>query len=149
MAVNIIALFAVIYVAGGVSADSSQAVVIAALVLGLLNTFFKPALIGLTLPLNLMTLGFFTLIINGFMFYVTSKLVPGFNILDFWAAFWAAIIFSIISTVLNFIMAPKINIRYSYFDSIFGSRRSDNMRTDDDNVIDVEGRVEDQSEGSK
>lgn len=129
--VNIISLFVVVYMAGGVSADSWQAVVIAALVLGLLNVFLRPIIILFTLPFNMLTLGLFTLIINGFIFYLTSKFVKGFNIISFWSAFWAAILFSFISFLLNILIRPKgITIRAP-------SGRKFN-RSFDENIIDIE-----------
>jgi len=92
----------------------------------------------LTLPLTIFTFGFFTLIINGYLFYLAAKFVKGFVVTGFWNAFWAALLFSIISSILNFILTPKIDMRYGSFRSI-GSGRS---QIDKDDVIDVEGKVE-------
>ena len=86
-----------------------------------------------------MTLGFFTLIINAFIFILASKFVKGFEVISFWSAFWAALLFSIISSILNFILAPKVNIRYASF----RHENNNSKKIDDDNVIDVEGKVED------
>ncbi|MDD5422122.1 MAG: phage holin family protein [Candidatus Omnitrophota bacterium] len=139
-AINIIALFAVIYIAGGVSADSWQSIVAAGLVLGLLNAFLKPIILLLTLPLNIVSLGLFTLIVNGFLFYMTSKFVKGFNIVDFWSAFWAALLFSAISFFLNMLLLPKISIRSRPDDAYY----SEEPKYDD--VIDVEGEVDEAKE---
>lgn len=62
---------------------------------GLLNAFVKPVLVLLTLPLTAFTFGLFYLFINTFMLWLTSALLPGFEISDFATAFWAAIILSI------------------------------------------------------
>jgi len=136
--VNIAALFVVIHVAAGVSADSWGSIVIAALILGLLNAFIKPFIILFTLPFTILTLGFFTLIINAFIFILASKFVKGFEVISFWSAFWAALLFSIISSILNFMLAPKMDIRYT----TFRREGDDHKKIDDADVIDVEGKVE-------
>jgi len=137
--VNIVTLFIIIHIVAGVSADSWGSIIAAAFVLGLLNAFVKPFIIVFTLPFTILTLGFFTLIINAFIFYAASKFVKGFEVINFWSAFWAALLFSIISSILNFLLAPKVNIRYATFRSGGGNSR----KIDDDNVIDVEGKFED------
>ena len=137
-AVNIVTLFIVIHIVAGVSANSWGAIVVSGLVLGLLNAFVKPFIILFTLPFTILTLGFFTLIINAFIFLLASKFVKGFEVINFWSAFWAALLFSIISSILNFMLTPKIDIRYASFRR--GSGQS--KKIDDDNVIDVEGKVE-------
>ncbi len=148
--VNIITIFIIIHIVGGVSADSWGAIVIAALVLGLLNAFVKPFIILFTLPFTILTLGLFTLIINAFMFYLASKFVKGFEVINFSSAFWAALLFSVISSILNFALAPKgikIDSRFRGNDRSEGG--NDNVtvgarspRPSDDDVIDVEGKVE-------
>jgi len=137
-AVNIIALFAVIHTVAGVSADNWQTVIVAALILGLLNVFLKPIIVVLTLPFNILTLGSFTLIINGFMLYLAAKFVKGFAVANFRSAFWAALLFSVISFLLNMMLTPKVDAKFYSARLDGGSRR----RKDED-VIDVEGRVED------
>jgi len=139
--VNLAALFIVIYVFGGVNVDSWRSVLLASLVLGLLNAFLRPAIILLTLPLNVLTLGLFTLVINGFMFYLTSKFVKGFNVISFWNAFWAALLFSVISFLLNVLLSPRITIRIG----AHGYGRPHKPTYDD--VIDVKAEVEDQKKG--
>jgi len=131
--INIIALLVVIHVVAGVSIDNLQTAVIAALILGLLNAFIRPFILILTLPLTIVSLGLFTLIVNGFLFYLAAKFVKGFTIAGFWNAFWAALLFSVISLLLNFILTPKINIRYGSF------RRSgpEHRHIDKDDFIDV------------
>ena len=136
--INIIALVVVIHVIAGVSIDNIQTVFVAALILGLLNAFIRPVILILTLPITIVTFGLFTLIINGFLFYLTAKFVKGFTVAGFWNAFWAALLFSVISSVLNFILTPKITIRYDLFRRKGGKYRNGN----NDDVIDVEGKVE-------
>jgi putative membrane protein len=66
-------------------------------VLGILNAVLKPVLFILTLPISLITLGLFTLVINGFVIMLTAYIVPGFHVSNFW---WA-ILFSIVVSVIN------------------------------------------------
>ncbi len=136
--VNIIALFVVIHTIAGVSAANSNVVIVAALVIGLLNAFLKPALVLLTLPLTILSLGLFTLIINAFMFYLASKFVIGFTVAGFWSAFAAALLFSILSFILSLVFAPNINLKFDIL------KNSGQSRKTYDNVIDVEGKVLDQ-----
>lgn len=134
--INIAALLVVIHVVAGVSIDNMQTVLVAALILGLLNAFIRPFILVVTLPLTIVTFGFFTLIINGFLFYLAAKFVKGFTVAGFWNAFWAALLFSIISSLLNFMLAPKITLRYGSF----GSPPQNERRLNKDDIIDIEGR---------
>ena len=79
--VNTTALLVVVHMVSGINIDRWQTTFVASLVLGLLNTFIRPVLILLTLPVNVLTLGIFTLFINGFMFYLASSLVKGFEVI--------------------------------------------------------------------
>ncbi|MFA5145907.1 MAG: phage holin family protein [Candidatus Omnitrophota bacterium] len=139
--INILSLFVVAHVVAGISTDGWQATIVAALVLGALNAFLRPILIGLTLPINILSLGSFTLIINGFLFYLTSRFVPGFAVASFGHAFLAAILFSIISFILNIALGPAFTVRMSYPGRRSGPREREGG---DDGVIDVEAKVEEE-----
>lgn len=95
------ALLFVAWVIPGISLASFTTALGAAVVIGLVNIFIRPLLIILTLPINILTLGLFTFVINGLMFLLVAKLVPGFNVEGFWAAFFGALLLSIISVVIN------------------------------------------------
>ena len=135
--VNIIALFTVVHIVHGINVDRWETAIITALVLGLINVFLKPFVILFTLPLNILSLGLFTLIINGALFYLVSKLVTGFHIVNFWNAFWGALWFSIISFLLNLLISPKGNVDVRFYKSRSG--RNPGYR----DAIDVEGKVVD------
>jgi putative membrane protein len=75
--------------------EDATSAVLAALVLGLVNAFVRPLAVVLTLPLTIVTLGFFLLIVNGFMLKIASALVPGFDIKGFLPAVWGSILLSI------------------------------------------------------
>jgi len=105
--INTTALLVVVHLVSGISIDRWQTTFIASLVLGLLNIFIRPVLILLTLPVNILTLGLFTLFINGFMFYLAASLVRGFEVMNFASAFLGAFVFSIIAFILNLIIGEE------------------------------------------
>jgi putative membrane protein len=100
-AINIIALVAVAYLMPSVTIASAGAAVIAALVLGLVNTVIRPILVLLTLPVTVLTLGLFIFVINGLLFWAVGSLVPGFHVSGFWSAVLGAIVFSLVSWLLS------------------------------------------------
>ena len=92
-----LALWVTAYVLPGVEFSSWQALVISAIVLGLLNALVRPTLVLLTLPITVLTLGLFYLIVNGFTFLLASKLVSGFEVTSFWWAVLGALVVSLVS----------------------------------------------------
>jgi len=105
--INTVSLLLVVHIVSGISISSWLTAIAAALVLGLLNAFLRPLLIFLTLPVTILTLGLFTLIINGFMFYLAAMLVHGFVIAGYWNAFMGALVFSIVSFLLSLLIQSK------------------------------------------
>lgn len=88
------------YLIPGVTVTPLGALVLA-VVLGLINVFIKPLIFLLTLPINILTLGIFSLVINALLVILASAVVPGFSVAGFWPAFWFSIIFSLISTLFG------------------------------------------------
>ena len=84
-----------------IQVESTIAAIIFALILGILNAFLRPILLLLTLPLNLLTLGLFTLVINAIVFWVATQLPSGVHVTDFGAAFLGALVVSAISFVAS------------------------------------------------
>ena len=74
---------------------------VAALVLGLVNAIVRPILLVLTLPLTLVTLGLFLFVLNALCLWLTSAVVPGFDVRGFWPAFWGALLVSALSWAVN------------------------------------------------
>jgi len=105
--INAVALFAVPYLMQSVQVDSAGAALIAALVLGLVNTLVRPVLVLLTLPVTLLTLGLFIFVINGLMFWAVAHLVDGFHVAGFWSAVGGALVYSIISWALSALILKK------------------------------------------
>jgi putative membrane protein len=104
---NALALFIVMKLVPGIQIDRFSDLLVATLVIGLLNAFLRPLVILLTLPVNILTLGLFTLVINGVMFYLAAHLVSGFHVTGFGAAFLAALLFSLFSFFLNMLFQTK------------------------------------------
>lgn len=100
-AINALCLLALPYVLPAIELSSFGTALIVALVLGLLNTFIRPVLLVLTLPINVLTLGLFTFVINGLLFWVTSRLIEGFMVKSFGWAIAGAIVYSLISWALS------------------------------------------------
>lgn len=99
--INAFALVLMTLIVPGLHLASFSTAIIAALVWGLVNTLVRPIFSFFTFPLQLLTLGLFTLVINGAMLALTSKLVPGFTISSFSSAFIGALVLSIISLGLT------------------------------------------------
>lgn len=91
-----VAVIIVAYLLPGVTVSGFWAALLVALVLGILNVFIKPLLLFLSLPINILTLGLFTFVINAILILIASAIVPGFKV----AGFWWALAFSIVLTII-------------------------------------------------
>lgn len=98
--INGFAVFVAAYLLPGVKVDSFLTAIIVSIGLGIVNMFIKPIVLLLTLPINIVTLGLFTFIINGLMVLVVSAFVPGFKVQSF---LWA-MAFSIVLWAVNFVL---------------------------------------------
>ncbi|MES2960202.1 MAG: phage holin family protein [Pseudomonadota bacterium] len=95
------ALLLVAYLYPGVTVTNFGAAMIAALVLGLLNTIVRPLLVLLTLPVTLLTLGLFLFVINALMFWAAAGVLDGFNVRGFTAALIGSLIYSLCGMVID------------------------------------------------
>jgi putative membrane protein len=84
-----------------ISVDSFTTALVAALVLGLMNTIVRPVLVLLTLPVTLLTLGLFILVINGLLFWLVGSFIEGFVVGGFWAGLLGAVVYSLISWAMS------------------------------------------------
>ena len=99
--INMVAILIIAYLLPKVIlVESWMAALVAAFLLGVVNTFIRPLLVLLTLPLAVVTFGFFLLVINGLLLWLVSALVPGFHVSGFWGALVGAILISIVSWIL-------------------------------------------------
>ncbi|HSD61016.1 MAG TPA: phage holin family protein [Burkholderiales bacterium] len=96
-AINALALMALPYLFTSIRVESLGTALVAALLLGLLNTLVRPLLVLLTLPITVLTLGLFILVINALVFWFVGSFVKGFEVAGFWPAFWGAIVYSLVS----------------------------------------------------
>lgn len=99
--VNAVALWVVTLVVPGIAASGPGGLILAALVLGIVNAILRPILVLLSLPLELLTLGLFTLVINALLFWLVGALHVGLTVDGFWPAFWGALVMSIVSWILS------------------------------------------------
>jgi putative membrane protein len=98
--INGFAVYATAYLLSGVEVSNFVVALITAVVIAALNIFIKPILIILSLPVTILTLGLFTFVIDALIVLLVSKIVPGFAI----DGFWTAVVFSIILTVISYVL---------------------------------------------
>lgn len=96
-----LALLLTSYVVDGIQVKGFFSALLAAAFLGILNAFIRPVFLLLTLPINILTLGLFTFVINALLLMMVSGVVSGFVVTGFWAGFWGALVMSLISWALN------------------------------------------------
>lgn len=99
--VSAMVIFAVAYVLPGVHVASFTSALVVALILGIINAFVKPVLLIITLPINILTLGLFTFVLNAILILIVSQFVPGFTVDGFLWAFIFGIILSIANAFVN------------------------------------------------
>lgn len=96
-----IAVFLTAYVLPGVKLDGYLTAIVVAIVLGIANAIIKPILVLFTLPLNILTLGLFTFVINAFIVEIVDYLIQGFSVGGFINALLFSLVLSIVSGILN------------------------------------------------
>jgi putative membrane protein len=95
------------YLIEGIRVQNFLSAFLAAVALGVLNAFFRPILIIMTLPINILTLGLFTFIINALMLKMASGVITGFEVQGFWAAIWGSLVISGVSWVLTSFLSEQ------------------------------------------
>lgn len=101
--INALALLVLPHIISGIQVSGVRAALVAALVLAIVNAIIRPIFIILTLPIEILSLGIFTFVINGLMLYIVARVVQGFEINTFGAAFFGSIVLSIVSAVLTWL----------------------------------------------
>lgn len=96
-----VAIVATAYLLDGIHVSGFFPAVFAAAVLGILNAVLRPIALLLTLPINILSLGLFTFIINALMLKMASGIIPGFGVYGFWTAIFGSLLISFISWLLN------------------------------------------------
>ena len=136
--INTFALFIVSGIFTGIEITSWQALIVSAIILSLINIYLKPIIKIIMLPVNFFTLGIFTLFINAFLLNIVEYLVKGFYIKNFTNAFFGALMLSIIYLIVErFVIVRNIE----FYETQKSSKSGKTLNND--NVIDVEGKYED------
>jgi putative membrane protein len=105
--VNALSLLLVAHVVNGFEVRNFSAALLAALVIGLVNSTLGLLLKILTFPLTLLTLGFFLIVINALMLKLSAAITPGFYVRDWTAAILGAIVLTLISTLLHWLVSDR------------------------------------------
>lgn len=100
-------LILVSYLFTGIHVSSLGRALIAAMVLGVLNALIRPVVFLFTLPINILTLGLFTLVINAFMLWLTGWLLEGFDVEGFWTAVGGGLVLSLISLASSYLVGDR------------------------------------------
>ncbi len=98
---NAIMLLVVAYIVPGFTITSFYSALILVVLLALVNITLKPILLILTLPINILSLGLFTFVVNGFILWILSTIVKGFYISNIWSAIFAAAIISVFNFLIH------------------------------------------------
>jgi putative membrane protein len=96
------------YLLEGIRVSGFFSAFLAAAMLGFLNVFFRPILLVLTLPVNILTLGLFTFLINALILKMASGLIPGFDVQGFWTAVLGALLISAVNWLLNAVLGTGL-----------------------------------------
>jgi putative membrane protein len=102
--VSAIALYLTSLIVRGIVVRSVAALLFAALTIGILNALVRPVILLLTLPLNILTLGLFTLVVNAGMLWMASQVVVGFEVHGFWAALGGWLVMSFFTFLINLLI---------------------------------------------
>jgi putative membrane protein len=95
------ALWVAVAIVPGLAARDMGALLIAAILLGLVNATIRPVAVILSIPLTILTFGLFLLVVNAGMLALVAALVPSFTVAGFWSALFGAIVVSLVSGLIN------------------------------------------------
>ena len=127
------AIVATAYLLDEIQVSGFFSAIFAGAMLGILNAFFRPIALLLTLPINILSLGLFTFIINALMLKMASGLIPGFDVYGFWTAIFGSFLISVISWLLNAFISEQGTVT-----SINVKHGRNAARGDQDDTIDLE-----------
>ena len=128
------AILATAYLLDGIYVSGFFSALLAAAVLGILNAVLRPLALLLTLPINILSLGLFTFIINALMLKMASGIIPGFGVYGFWTAIFGSLLISVISWLLN----SFINEHGTVTSIHIHRQRRHSANGDQDDTIDLE-----------
>ena len=111
-AILTIAIVVTSYLLDGIHVTGFFSAFLAAAMLGILNAFFRPVLLILTLPINVLSLGLFTFVINALMLKMASGVISGFVVAGFWSAIFGSLLISLVSFILNTFVGGRGTVVY-------------------------------------
>lgn len=129
------------YIVDGIQVSGLFSAFLAAAMLGILNAFFRPIVLLLTLPINILTLGFFTFVINALMLKMASGVISGFKVYGFWSAILGSLMISVISWLMNSFINDRGTV--TYIDSDYRARHT---RKTGNDTIDLKHKGKDRWE---
>ena len=106
------AIIATSYLIDGIQVSGFLSAFFAAAILGILNAFFRPILFILTLPVNILSLGLFTFVINALMLMMVSGVISGFKVYGFWSAVFGSLLISLVSWLLTSFISERGTVQY-------------------------------------
>jgi len=101
------------YLISGIEVSGFFSAFFAAAILGILNIFFRPILFILTLPINLLTFGLFTFVINALLLKMASGVISGFQVHGFWSAVLGALVISVVNWLLTSFINEQGRVEYT------------------------------------
>jgi len=101
------------YLISGIEVSGFFSAFFAAAILGILNIFFRPILFILTLPINLLTFGLFTFVINALLLKMASGVISGFQVHGFWSALFGALVISVVNWLLTSFINEQGKVGYT------------------------------------
>ena len=100
------------YLMNGIHVSGFFSAFFAAAILGILNAFFRPILLVLTLPINILSLGLFTFVLNAVLLMMVSGVIPGFDVYGFWSGLFGSLLISLISWIITSFINDRGTLEY-------------------------------------
>jgi putative membrane protein len=115
-------IIATSYLIDGIQVSGFLSAFFAAAILGILNAFFRPILLILTLPVNILSLGLFTFVINAIVLMMVSGVISGFEVYGFWSAMFGSLLISLVSWLLTSFISERGTVQYIDLKNVGGNR---------------------------
>jgi len=115
-------IIATSYLIEGIQVSGFLSAFFAAAILGILNAFFRPILLLLTLPVNILSLGLFTFVINAIVLMMVSGVISGFEVYGFWSAVFGSLLISLVSWLLTSFIGGRGTVQYIDLKNVGGNR---------------------------
>ena len=115
-------IIATSYLIEGIQVSGFVSAFFAAAILGILNAFFRPILLILTLPVNILSLGLFTFVINAIVLKMVSGVISGFEVYGFWSAVFGSLLISLVSSLLTSFIGGRGTVQYIDLKNVGGNR---------------------------